>query len=80
MGCHCLLRLLSSLTRDYTLVPCSGRWILNHWATNEVPPLRFYFCVTSTQPLDFILSSSLPGKPSLTSQTSWATFFTINML
>ena len=28
---------LSSLTRDWTHVPCIGRWILNHWTTREVP-------------------------------------------
>ena len=26
----------SSQTRDWTHVPCIGRWILNHWATREV--------------------------------------------
>ena len=30
---------LSSLTRDWTWVPCVGRQILNHWATREVPGL-----------------------------------------
>ena len=24
-------------SRDQTLVPCIGRWILNHWTTREVP-------------------------------------------
>ena len=28
---------LSSLTRDQTLIPCIGRWILNRWTTREVP-------------------------------------------
>ena len=28
---------LSSPTRDQTLTPCTGRWILNHWTTREVP-------------------------------------------
>ena len=28
---------LSSPTRDRTWVPCIARWILNHWATREVP-------------------------------------------
>ena len=28
---------LSSPTRDRTFIPCIGRWILNHWATREVP-------------------------------------------
>ena len=27
----------SSQTRDPTRVPCTGRWILNHWTTREVP-------------------------------------------
>ena len=27
----------SSQSRDRTLVPCTGRWILNHWTTREVP-------------------------------------------
>ena len=30
---------LSSPTRDWTCVPCIARWILNHWATREVPGL-----------------------------------------
>ena len=28
---------LSSLTRDWTRVPCIGRWIFSHWTTREVP-------------------------------------------
>ena len=31
----------SSRTRAQTRVPCSGRQILNHWATEEVPPSPF---------------------------------------
>ena len=31
----------SSQTRDRTHVPCTGRWILNHWTTREVPPYLF---------------------------------------
>ena len=27
----------SSRTRARTHIPCIGRWILNHWATREVP-------------------------------------------
>ena len=27
---------LSSLTRDWTYVPCISKWILNHWITREV--------------------------------------------
>ena len=28
---------LSSSTRDWTYVPCIGRWILSHWTTREIP-------------------------------------------
>ena len=28
---------LSSLTRDRTCIPCTGRWLLNHWTFREVP-------------------------------------------
>ena len=31
----------SSRTRDRTHVPCTGRQILNHWATREVPAPSF---------------------------------------
>ena len=31
----------SSQTRDWTCVPCIGRWILNHWTTREVPGKGF---------------------------------------
>ena len=31
----------SSGTRDRTLVPCIGRWILNHWIAREVLFLFF---------------------------------------
>ena len=28
---------LSSLTKEWTRVPCIGRWILNHWTTRKIP-------------------------------------------
>ena len=31
----------SSRTRDWTCVPCIGRWILNHCTTREVPIIVF---------------------------------------
>ena len=34
----------SSQTRDRTRVPCTGRWILNHCATREVPPFTLLLC------------------------------------
>ena len=43
---------LSSLTRDRTCVPCIARWILNHWATKEVPIYWFlrFRCHHKCQP------------------------------
>ena len=37
MGVVALWHVGSSWTRDQSLVPCIGRWILNLWATREVP-------------------------------------------
>ena len=34
---------VSSQTRDWMLVPCIGRWILNHWTTKEVPHIVFHY-------------------------------------
>ena len=31
----------SSYTRNQTGVPCTARWILNHWTTRGVPYLYF---------------------------------------
>ena len=42
----------SSRTRDWTHVPCTGRQILNHCATREVPRLNNFYCS--------ILSSLMP--------------------
>ena len=32
----------SSLTRDWTQVPCKGAWSLSHWTTREVPISCFF--------------------------------------
>lgn len=37
MGLAALWRVLSSWTTDQTCVPCSGRLILNHWTSQELP-------------------------------------------
>ena len=37
----------SSQTRDRTVVPCIGRWILKHWTTKEVPSIPFLTLLTS---------------------------------
>ena len=33
----------SSWTRDWTRVPCTARWILNHWTTREVVFSNMYY-------------------------------------
>ena len=38
----------SSRTRARTRVPCIGRWILNHCATREVPPMAFFIFIQGT--------------------------------
>ena len=40
-GLAALRHVGSSWTRDQIGVPCTGRWILNHWTTREVPSLLF---------------------------------------
>ena len=37
---------LSSLTKDWTHVPCIAKWILNHWTTSDVPGL-YYLIIPS---------------------------------
>ena len=37
---------LSSLTRDRTHTPCTGRWSLNHWTAREVPVPLCFFSIT----------------------------------
>ena len=34
---------LSSLTRDWTWAPWTGRWSFNHWTTRKVPQITFFF-------------------------------------
>ena len=64
----------SSQTRDWTCVPCIGRWILNHCATGEVPNgpcfLRKHCpaeqsCLDNTQPKPDVWCprSALPVGP-----------------
>ena len=40
---YALLHVGSSQIRDGTHVPCVGRWILNHWTTQEAPACNFPF-------------------------------------
>ena len=37
LGCSEAFEILTPPTRDWTHVPCIGRWILNHWTIREVP-------------------------------------------
>ena len=41
-GLGCSWHVGSSQTRDWTHVPCIGRWILNPWTTREVQMYNFY--------------------------------------
>ena len=61
----CSMQDLSSLTRDWTHIPCTARQILNRWTTREVPRLSFninlfnlfpgrHFPISSLCPLNFI--------------------------
>ena len=56
--------LVPRMTRDRTRVPCTGRWILNHWTTKEVLVcvcvcmLVVQLCPTLCDPMD----SSPPGS------------------
>ena len=43
----CSMWKLSSLTRDWTHTPCTGRWILNHWITREIPHEAHFYCTWS---------------------------------
>ena len=48
----------SSRTKDRTRVPCSDRWILNHWTTREFSSVA-QSCPTLCDPMD----CSTPGFP-----------------
>ena len=45
MGLVALRHVGSSQTRDWTHVPCSGRWILYHWATKEAQDTEILTCM-----------------------------------
>ena len=46
-------------TRDWTCVPCIGRWILNHWKTREVPvPIFRIICLRRRNPWSSIQSDN----------------------
>ena len=49
-GLFALRHVGSSQTRDGTRVPCTGRRILNHWATREVPQIRITVRVNISWP------------------------------
>ena len=50
MGLVAPVHVGSSRTRDWTCVPCVGRWILNHWTTREVLlSLFFLFSILNPQ-------------------------------
>ena len=46
-GLSCSSHVGTSQTRNQTCVPCTGGWILNHWATREVLYKLFNMIITS---------------------------------
>ena len=43
-------------TRDSTYVPCTGRWILSHWTTGEVP-FHAFLCMERGKSLGLLKPS-----------------------
>ena len=68
--------ILGSPTRDQTFTPCSGRWILNHWTTKDVPSFLFWwwwdrgeecggvFCIKASRTGGFVLTLSWTSERS----------------
>ena len=44
MGLAALWHVGSSPTKDWTWVPCTARWILNHRTTKEAPQMQYLKC------------------------------------
>ena len=68
LGLSCGMWDLSSLTRDWARIPCTGRWIVKHWATREVSLESFFIspccsaaklCLIICDPMDW----SMPVFP-----------------
>jgi len=63
----------STHTRDQTSVPCTGRWIRNHWATREVPCLasnKSFFAGFPTSVNLFLIHAT--PQPAITSESKMA--------
>ena len=77
---------LSSPTRDWTGIPCIGRWSLNHWTAREVPAHCFLSSQGSVLPKNICMCSSpawhtLPPDTWMTNSfTSFFFFFFLAML
>ena len=58
---------LSSLTRDWTLIPCTVRWLLYHWTAREVPMLSLCKFPKAAVPfkLSFFAALCVQRSPSL---------------
>ena len=59
-GLLALRHVESSWTRDRTHVPCTGRQILNHWITRQVPGTSF--CMDLSSFLLSILQNGIAGS------------------
>ena len=54
-GAYGILALgFGSWTRNWTHIPCIGRWSLNRWITREVSSLYFYFTFDSQITIEII--------------------------
>ena len=54
MGLFVFQHMGSSQTRDWTCVPCIGKWILNHWTTREV---WLYAYLSTSTTTSFLMAS-----------------------
>ena len=57
---------LSSPTRDWTLIPCIGRWSLNYWTIRKVPNLLYW----NIKVCLIMLTACLPLSSSVIQQKS----------
>ena len=51
----------SSQTKDQTHVPCTGRWILNHWETRDVDNFNFFFFIMKSRLVNFKMTQRWGG-------------------
>ena len=62
---------LSSLTRDWTSIPCSGNRSLNRWTFKKVPSLTYWFLERNTFFYSFINSGMREIKTRFCRSSLW---------